>query len=340
MRPVPVVFHLGPLAVHTYGIGLAVTFWFGYRYFARRLRAHGYPDGWLANTFVWIVVSAIVGARAVHVIANLSYYEVHPAQIPAIWQGGLTSFGGLLLGVPIGLWSAHRRCPLLRPLVAADLVAPVLVAAWALGRLLGPQLMVAGGGKPTSAWFGMYYAGEVGKRLPVPIFQAIECFVIYLIALRVERLVSRRGGPLGVVVALSAGLWGLSRFFDEYVLLTHDVGTDAVEITSLAFFAVGVGAAAVLWRRHPELAGPRKERAVPEREPPPGGEPGRDPWAAPAGRPAAAGLAEERIGEATSGREPVAGTPDAGTDTDTDAGADAGGTGTAAGAATEAAASA
>ena len=55
MRPIPVVFHLGPLQVHTYGLGLAVTFWFAYRYLARRLRANGYPDAWLGGTFVWVV---------------------------------------------------------------------------------------------------------------------------------------------------------------------------------------------------------------------------------------------------------------------------------------------
>ncbi|HTW98295.1 MAG TPA: prolipoprotein diacylglyceryl transferase family protein [Acidimicrobiales bacterium] len=264
MRPVPVDFHVGPLLVHTYGIGLAVTFWFAYRYFARRLRAHGYPDSWLGTTFVVIVVAAIVGARAVHVIANLSYYEAEPSKIVAIWQGGLSSFGGLALGVPAGFISARRRCPQLRAAVAADLVAPVLAVGWAVGRLLGPQLMVGGGGKPTTAWFGMYYAGEVGKRLPVPVIQAIECFVVYLVALKVQSVVQRHGGPLGVVTAVTASLWGLSRFFDEYVLLPHDNGTDGVEIAALAFFAVGMVTAAVLWRRLPA------------------GSAATDPWAAPA----------------------------------------------------------
>jgi phosphatidylglycerol:prolipoprotein diacylglycerol transferase len=256
MRPVPVVFHLGPLQVHTYGIGLAITFWFAYRYLARRLRAHGYPDAWLGGTFVIVVVASIAGARAVHVLANLSHYEHQPAQVFAVWQGGLSSFGGLALGVPAGLWSAHRRCPELRTAVAADVVAPVLAIAWALGRLLGPQLMVAGGGKPTSAWFGMYYAGEVGKRLPVPIFQALECLVVYLVALRVERAVRRRGGPVGVVTAVAAALWGLSRVFDESVLLPHDAGSVGVEVASVAFFAVGMAVAALLWRRFPAAGTP------------------------------------------------------------------------------------
>ncbi len=293
MRPVPVAFHLGPLEVHTYGIGLAITFWFAYRYLARRLRAHGYPDGWLGTTFVVVVVAAVVGARAVHVLANLSAYESQPAKVLAIWQGGLSSFGGLALGVPAGLWSAHRRCPQLRTLVAADLVAPVLAAAWALGRLLGPQLMIAGGGKPTSAWFGMYYAGEVGKRLPVPVFQALECLVVYLVALRVQSAVRRHGGPVGAVTAVTAGLWGLSRFFDEFVFLPHDNGTDAVEVASLAFFAVGLAAAALLWRRTPATAG----ASVP------------DPWAPAARRDAdgAAGGSEPAVlsGAAPADVEPT-----------------------------------
>jgi hypothetical protein len=69
----------------------------------------------------------------------------------------------------------------------ADLMAPVLMACWGMGRLLGPQLMVAGGGHATHQWFGMYYAGQVGRRLPVPIFQSIEDFTIFGILLLVER---------------------------------------------------------------------------------------------------------------------------------------------------------
>jgi phosphatidylglycerol:prolipoprotein diacylglycerol transferase len=247
-----VLFHVGPLQIHTYGIGLAITFWFAYRYLARRLVARGYPDDWLGATFVWIVIAAIVGARLVHVVANLGYYTSNPGDVFAIWHGGLSSFGGLAFGIPVGLISAHRRCPQLRATVALDLVTPVLVAAWAIGRLLGPQLMVAGGGKPTSQWFGMYYAGEVGRRIPVPLIQAVECGVIFLILLFIEW----RAGPVlavGVIASLGAGLWGLSRFFDEYLWLTHDNGTDAVEIASIAMFVLGGGFALWRWRRVPPL---------------------------------------------------------------------------------------
>ena len=264
------VFHIGPLQVHTYGIGLAVTFWFAYRYFARRLRAHGYPDQWLGRTFVWVIVGSIVGARIAHVVSNWHLYQHDLAGIFAVWHGGLSSYGGLALGIPAGLLSARHWCKELKASVAADMVAPVLILAWAVGRLLGPQLMVAGGGRRTNAWYGMYYAGQVGKRVPVPIFQAVECFVIWLLVLQVERLVARRGGPIGAVATTVVVLYGVARFNDEYVLLPHGHGGDAVVVTSLALVGVGVLFGLWLLLRERRTAAGRSPSGV-----------AGDPWAAP-----------------------------------------------------------
>lgn len=265
MRPIPVVFHLGPLAVHTYGIGLALTFWFAYRYFGRRLRRAGYPDGWLSTTFIWVIVAAIVGARLVHVLANLGDYSSDPAAVFAIWQGGLSSFGGLALAIPVGFLSARRRCPQLRTLVAAELVTPVLVAAWALGRLLGPQLMYAGGGKATHSWFGMYYAGEVGRRLPVPLFQALECTAIYLVLLAVARALRTAGGPPpGVLTGLGVGLWGLSRSLDELLWLPPDAGSVPIEVLGVVLLVLGcAGAGLALARWHPPRRPVAEDSSVP-----------------------------------------------------------------------------
>jgi len=187
VRPIPIAFHIWFVEVHTYGIGLAIAFWFGLRYTERRLRKAGYPWQWVTGMFIWVIVGAILGARAMHVIAHYGYYAANPGQIIAIWQGGLSSFGGLIVGIPVGILSTKRRCPELPLPRFADLMGPVLIAAWAVGRILGPQLMRAGGGHRTTAWFGMYYADEVGKRLPVPIFQALEDVAIFGVLLTVER---------------------------------------------------------------------------------------------------------------------------------------------------------
>lgn len=252
MKPIPVVFHLGPLQVHTYGIGLALTFLFAYWYLAKRLRDHGYPNRWLGDAFLWIVGMAVVGARVVHVVANIGFYLAQPIQVLEVWHGGLSSYGGLLFGIPTGLYLAHRRCPQLRLSVAGDLLAPVLVAAWAVGRLLGPQLMVAGGGHRTTAWYGMYYAGQVGKRVPVPLLQAAECAAIFVLLLWLERRLDARGGrPVGLLTAAAIAMWDASRFSDEYNFLSYPghVGAIAVEVGSAVLVVLGVVAGLVIWLR-------------------------------------------------------------------------------------------
>lgn len=237
MKPIPVLFHFGPLTVHTYGIGLAITASFGFWYLARRFRSHGLDWRWIGEGGLWIIGAGVVGARVVHVIANISYYLANPGEFVMVWHGGLSSFGGLLFGIPVGVYLARKHCPTLSVTRALDLAAPVLVATWALGRLLGPQLMIGGGGHPTSAWFGLAYAGEVGKRVPVPVFQCLECLCIFGILLLVERRLP--SPPEGTLIALAAALWGLSRFFDEFFWLAVPRLWDAVEGVALALSAAG-----------------------------------------------------------------------------------------------------
>ncbi len=254
MKPIPVDFHLGPIQVHTYGIGLALTFWFAFTYFERRLRKNGYRTDWFVSVFLWIILAAVVGARALHVLSNLHYYDQNPGQVLAIWHGGLSSFGGILFAVPTGLLLTRRRCPELPIGRALDLIAPVLMAAWAMGRLLGPQLMVAGGGHPTHQWFGMYYAGQHGRRLPVPLFQAAEDFGVYLVLLLIERRLARwpdgsrrTGYPTGTVIGTAMVLWGIERALDEHLWLGEDgkLGSLLVQIAGVLLV---VGGGAVLWR--------------------------------------------------------------------------------------------
>ena len=211
--------------------------------------------------FVWVIVAAIVGARAMHVLSNLSIYTAHPSQVFAIWQGGLSSFGGLILAVPVAIIIQRRRCPELPTLRFADLMAPVLMACWAMGRLLGPQLMVNGGGHPTHQWFGMYYAGAHPnqKVLPVPIFQAAEDFAIFCILLLVERWLRKRtpavasdGSPIppraaplppaGIVLGVGMVLWGIERFLDEHLWLGEDghLGSLLVQIAGVSLAIIGV----------------------------------------------------------------------------------------------------
>ncbi len=226
MEPIPVIIHFGPLSIHTYGIGLALTFAFAAWYFGKRLERVGLPTHWVTTFVIKIVIAALLGARAMHVVANFDYYRDHLGEVTAIWHGGLSSFGGLLVAVPVGLVAVKKACPQLSRLFGLDLVAPVLLASWAVGRILGPQLMIAGGGHPSTAWFAMHYAGQVGGRVPVPLIQAAEDALAFAIVIATERRLKKsflwrttHHHPAGAVTALAMVLWGFSRSVDEFYLL-------------------------------------------------------------------------------------------------------------------------
>ena len=120
-----------------------------------------------------------------------------------------------------------------------------------MGRLLGPQLMLAGGGHPTHQWFGMYYAGQAGRRLPVPIFQALEDFTVYLILIAIERRLDRwpdgtprTGYPPGIVLGTAMVLWGIERTLDEHLWLGEDgrLGSDLVQLAGRSLGGIVIGA--------------------------------------------------------------------------------------------------
>jgi phosphatidylglycerol:prolipoprotein diacylglycerol transferase len=187
-------------------------------------------------------------------VSMFSYYSHHPGQVVAVWQGGLSSFGGLIFAVPTAILLTRRRCPELAIGRALDIVAPVLMAAWAMGRLLGPQLMVAGGGHPTHQWFGMYYADQAGRRIPVPLIQATEDFCVYLVLILIERRLNRwsdgsarSGYPPGLVLGTAMILWGIERSLDEHLWLGEDghLGSLLVQIAGVLLV---LGGAVILIR--------------------------------------------------------------------------------------------
>jgi phosphatidylglycerol---prolipoprotein diacylglyceryl transferase len=107
----PVFFHLGPVAVHWYGIMYAVAFTAGF-YFGvlPYLLPRGVDKPYLERLLFTTIIFALLGARLYYVIQqpDLSYYLHNPIQIIAVWQGGMAFFGAIIAGAATCAWRAHR----------------------------------------------------------------------------------------------------------------------------------------------------------------------------------------------------------------------------------------
>jgi phosphatidylglycerol:prolipoprotein diacylglycerol transferase len=242
---IPTALHLGPITIHLYGVGLAIAAFVSSSYARRRLvRAGLSVDNW-GRVLILVLVAGLLGARIAHVATNWDYYKTAPASIWALWEGGLSSFGGLALAIPVGVVGIRRWWPESSLITFTDTIIPALVAGWALGRVLGPQFMHGGGGHMTSQWFGMEYEGQYGKRVPVPLIQGFEDAVLWLMLLRIAARSTRPGHITGVALLV----WGLVRSADEHFLLgqaSHS-GSLGVQISGV-LMALG-GILILAWKR-------------------------------------------------------------------------------------------
>src|SRR5580692_7647466 len=127
----PILFHIGPLTIRTYGAMVAMAFLASLQ--LARLAAHARRIGeaFLLDLVAILIVSGLLGARVLYVLLNLSYFRQHPWESVKVWEGGLVFYGGFLLAALVGtIFTRYRGYPV-------DDVADCLAPALALGQGIG-----------------------------------------------------------------------------------------------------------------------------------------------------------------------------------------------------------
>ncbi|MFT6393461.1 MAG: prolipoprotein diacylglyceryltransferase, partial [Ilumatobacter sp.] len=103
-------FDIGPLSLNIYGLAIALGVVAGVWLCGKRFeqRGVGTPDD-ASSIAIWAVVAGVIGARLYHVATDWDRFANDYSDIPKIWKGGLGIPGGLLLGIPVGLYAARER---------------------------------------------------------------------------------------------------------------------------------------------------------------------------------------------------------------------------------------
>ena len=128
----PVAIQIGPLSIRWYALcimtGLILAVYLAMKE-APRKKIN--PDDIL--DFILIAFPlAIIGARLYYVVFDWFYYVKHPAEIIAIWQGGIAIYGGLITGAVVLLVFSYYH--FIKPLDFLDIAAPGVMLAQAIGR--------------------------------------------------------------------------------------------------------------------------------------------------------------------------------------------------------------
>lgn len=96
----PVAFQLGPLSVHWYGIILGTAALVGLLLALREAKRVGMDPETIMDVVMYAVPAAIIGARIYYVIFRWNeYYSSHPAEIIAVWHGGIAIHGALIASI-------------------------------------------------------------------------------------------------------------------------------------------------------------------------------------------------------------------------------------------------
>lgn len=166
---------------------------------------------------IWATAGIIIGGRLGYVLFyNLGYFLEFPAQIPAIWQGGMSFHGGLI-GVLIATLLFAKKKEI-SPLAMGD----ILVCVAPIGLFLGRLANFVNGelyGRVSHAvpWVMIFPGGGEEPRHPSQLYEAFgEGLLLFVILNAVWWLMPKYRERQGFMSGLFFVLYGAVRFLLEF----------------------------------------------------------------------------------------------------------------------------
>lgn len=220
----PIALQLGPIGIHWYGLTYLAAFGLFFFLATRRLRHEPYasitgPGAWSRKDIEDIlflgVMGVVIGGRLGYCLFyKPGYYLVHPLEILAVWQGGMSFHGGMLGVLASQVWFARTRQ---RPwLQVMDFIAPCVptgLAAGRVGNFINGELW-GRFSDPDLPW-GMVFrnSGSMLPRHPSQVYQFLMEGLLLFVLLW---LYARKPRKMGQVSGAFLVGYGVFRFIAEF----------------------------------------------------------------------------------------------------------------------------
>jgi phosphatidylglycerol---prolipoprotein diacylglyceryl transferase len=226
------------IAVHPFGLLVAVGVWVGIALTLRERRRRRMPLGAVQSYLIWLLVGGFVGG---HVFELLFYcprcLKTDPQLLLRLWDGQ-SSFGGFI-GAGIGslAWQFRSR---VAALPYSEVVASSFPAAWFFGRM-GCAVVHDHPGQLSSAWLAVAYPG--GARLDMGLLEAAATLPLAAAFLWLRRKPRPSGLFLGSMCTYYAPLRFVLDFARARDLATSDarfLELTPAQWSCLGLFAVGL----------------------------------------------------------------------------------------------------
>jgi len=237
----PVLFRVGPFALRSYGVLLALSFFLGILLASRRLTKMGGDGAKMIDLAVVIIIASIVGSRLFYVAFHWSEFAgrlldiINPFNNPeGIGIAGLSMDGGVFLAILCGLLYLRLAKQPVR--LTLDAMAPSFGLGIFLTRI-GCFLNGCCFGQPCTTGLGVVFPSEslAGWQYPgVPIhptqlYNAAGGLIMLGLLLWLERYRTFRGFTFLLAVMFYGALRlivDFYRHFEENVFIVRLAGTD------------------------------------------------------------------------------------------------------------------
>ncbi len=187
----PVILRIGNIEVFAYGVMLALAFAVGAFGLSREAGKIGFSEDRILEMAIWIMVTALVGARILYVLIELPFYMANPLLVFAVRSGGLSFHGGLVGGILAGL--VYTRRYKLPQGIIADMTSPYLALGYAIVRI-GCLLNGCCFGRPADVpWAlpGAYLDGTL--RHPTQLYASMAALLIFVYLLYRKNIIRFHG---------------------------------------------------------------------------------------------------------------------------------------------------
>jgi phosphatidylglycerol---prolipoprotein diacylglyceryl transferase len=167
----PILFEVGGFPVYTYGLLLAAAYLLGLQFALIRAKARGLDPNRVMDLGIWIIVSALVGAKLMLVVVERDRFQWNLTELLNLFRSAGVFYGGLIAAVVVALWYLRRhRMPVW---TVTDVFAPGIALGHVVGRF-GCLLAGCCFGRQTDVPWAITFHSEfarqnVGTPLNVPL---------------------------------------------------------------------------------------------------------------------------------------------------------------------------
>ena len=99
----PILFEIRGFPVFTYGVLLAAAYLLGLQFALWRARSRGLDANRVMDLGIWIIVSALVGAKLLLIAVEYEQFRTDPAELMTLVRSGGVFYGGLIAAVMVAL---------------------------------------------------------------------------------------------------------------------------------------------------------------------------------------------------------------------------------------------